>query len=90
MIGCEPGDDGVPGRDGVTTLPSHQSGILHSLIFSFVGLISIVTVTEKSAVGINKEVNLRNQDVDEKQILSVEFSMFKTDANGHTFLLMDS
>ena len=27
-------DDAVPGRGGVTTLTSHQSGILYSLIFS--------------------------------------------------------
>ena len=35
MMGCQSGDDGVPGRGGVTTLMSHKSGILHSLIFSF-------------------------------------------------------
>ena len=33
MMGYQSGDDGVPGRGGVTTLTSQQSGILHSLIF---------------------------------------------------------
>ena len=33
MMGYQSGDDGMPGRGGVTTLMSHQSGILHSLIF---------------------------------------------------------
>ena len=33
MMGYQTGDDGVPGRDRVTTLMSHQSEILHSLIF---------------------------------------------------------
>ena len=31
-------DDGVPGRDGVTTFTSHQSEILHSLIFTTFGV----------------------------------------------------
>ena len=35
-MGYQSGDDGVPGRGGVTTLTSHQSGILHSLIFLLV------------------------------------------------------
>ena len=34
MMGYQTGHDGVPGRGRVTTLMSHQSGILHSLIFS--------------------------------------------------------
>ena len=33
MMGYKTGNDGVTGRDGVTTLMSHQSEILHSLIF---------------------------------------------------------
>ena len=32
-MGYQAGDDGVPGRGRVTTLTSHQSEILHSLIF---------------------------------------------------------
>ena len=32
MMGYRSWDDGVPGRGGVTTLTSHKSGILHSLI----------------------------------------------------------
>ena len=35
VMGYQIGDDGMPGRDGVTTLMSHWSGILHSVIFSF-------------------------------------------------------
>ena len=33
MMGYQTGDDGVPGRGRVSTLTSHQSEILHSLIF---------------------------------------------------------
>ena len=33
MVGYQTGDDEVPGRGRVTTLMSHQSEILHSLIF---------------------------------------------------------
>ena len=32
-MGYQTGDDGCTKRDGITTLMSHQSGILHSLIF---------------------------------------------------------
>ena len=32
MMGYQTGDDEVPGRGRVTTLTSHQSEILHSLI----------------------------------------------------------
>ena len=35
MMGYQSGDDGMPGRGGVTTLTSHQSGILHPLIFKY-------------------------------------------------------
>ena len=35
MVGGQTGDDGVPGRGRATTLMSHQSEILHSLIFIF-------------------------------------------------------
>ena len=43
-----PADDGVPGRGGVATFTSHQSGILHSLIIqTFVGV--MILVCEKSA-----------------------------------------
>ena len=33
MMGYQTGDDWVPGRGRVKTLKSHQSEILHSLIF---------------------------------------------------------
>ena len=33
MMGYQTWDDGVPGRGRVATLMSHQSEILHSLIF---------------------------------------------------------
>ena len=36
VMGYETGDDEVSGSSRVTTLTSHQSGILHSLIFGFI------------------------------------------------------
>ena len=35
MMGYQTGGDGVPGRGRVKTLMSHQSEILHSLIFLY-------------------------------------------------------
>ena len=35
-MGYQSEDDGLLGRGGVTTLMSHQNGILHSLIFVLV------------------------------------------------------
>ena len=57
-MGYQTGDDGVPGRGTVATLMSHQSEILHSLIFYLFTLhmerTQLIGKTSKSQVNFQR------------------------------------
>ena len=57
MMGYQTGDNGVRGRGRVTTLTSHQSEILHSLIFNAILLVllSLRVARKEAKISINTD-----------------------------------